>query len=256
MKKSNERSARGSSAEKITQILYSLEKYIIEGSIQSGTEMPSEKELAKQLGVSRFILREALRVAQFQGLIEISRGSRTKVAEVSIKPAIDVLNILLRRSANVLLDLTEARQGLECSIVELAALRADSSLIEQMQNTISEIEKNKSDLDLCIQKDIEFHDLIVKASKNVVFEIMMAPLTELLRHSRRETMRTFGTESSMEDHRAILEAIFERDPEKAKEKMHEHLQKTRKQLLTIGLSEKRDNHPYSGEEKSSEEDEE
>ncbi|RKX78362.1 MAG: hypothetical protein DRP87_06580 [Spirochaetes bacterium] len=224
--------------EKIEEILRSLQEYIIEGGIKSGTEMPTEKELAKRLGVSRFILREALRVAQFQGLIEISRGSRTKVAEVSVKPAVDVMSILLRRSANVLIDLSEARESMECSIVELAALRADSGIIHQMQKTIREFEAHQNDIEVCIEKDIDFHNLIVKASKNAVFEIIMSPIIELLRQSKGETLRTFGPETAMKEHRAILEAIMERNPDKAKSCMKEHIRTAKKQLIAISFPDK------------------
>ena len=61
---------------KTEKIIAALKAHVVQGNLKTGTEFPSEKELALQLGVSRFSLREALRVAEAQGLIEISRGRR------------------------------------------------------------------------------------------------------------------------------------------------------------------------------------
>src|SRR5210317_754398 len=91
-----------------------LHNFTVEGNIEPGTDLPPENEMAKQIGVSKFSMREALRVAQSQGLIEISQGRRTKVADVSIKPAAGLMNLIMRRSKHMLLELTEARQSLEC----------------------------------------------------------------------------------------------------------------------------------------------
>ena len=217
---------------KIAHALSSLQRYIIDGELRSGTELPSEKELAEQLGISRFILREALRVAQYQGLVDIGRGAKTRVSEFSIQPAVEIFEILLRRSPNILLDLTEARQALECNIVELAAVRADSSLINAMKDTIINIQNNLDNIDLCVEKDYEFHNLIVEASNNVVFKIMLNPLTELLKKSRKETFKKYGAEG-VKHHKNILEAIFERNPEKARAAMWEHLEQTKRNLLDI-----------------------
>ena len=96
----------------------------------------------------------------------------------------------------MLLDLVEARQSLECGIARLAALRAKPEHIEQMRKTISEMKNNKTNLNLCVDSDVAFHDTLIKASGNSVFEIMLKPLTELLKDSRRKTMQANGVDKS------------------------------------------------------------
>ena len=216
--------------DKIEQILTVLQDYIIHGNLKPGDQIPPERQLAAQLRVSRFSLREALRVAQAQGLIDISRGRRPRVAKSSPTAAAEVIALTLRRSGQALLDLTEARQALECQIVRLAAVRAEQSHTDAMQETINLMRQNKDDLNLCAEKDVEFHNILVQASGNKVFEIMLAPLAELLKESRRETLRQNGLVKALEAHKQILSAIIEKDSERAAEFMQSHLQMTEQDL--------------------------
>ena len=90
--------------------------------------------------------------------------------------------------------------------------------------------QNKNDLNLCVEKDVEFHNILVKASGNKVFEIMLAPLAELLKESRRETLRQNGLGRALETHEQILSAIIEKDAEKAAMFMRSHLEMAEEDL--------------------------
>ena len=219
--------------DKIEQIITVLQNYIIDGNLKPGDPIPPERQLASQLGVSRFSLREALRVAQTQGLIEISRGRRPRVAKLSAAAAANVIALTLRRSGKVLLDLIEARQALECQIARLAAARAQQSHVDAIRQSIEAMEQNKNNLSLCVEKDVEFHDILVEASGNKVFEIMLAPLSELLRKSRKETMRANGVERAIIGHKLLLSAIIEKDSDKAAEAMYRHLEMAQEDLKRI-----------------------
>ena len=219
--------------DKIEQIITVLQNYIIDGNLKPGDAIPPERQLASQLEVSRFSLREALRVAQTQGLIEISRGRRPRVAKLSATAAANVIALTLRRSGKILLDLIEARQALECQFARLSAARAQQSHIEAIQQTIESMEQNKNNLNLCVEKDVEFHNILVKASGNKVFEIMLAPLSELLRKSRKETMRTNGVQRAIIGHKLLLSAIIEKESDKAAEAMYRHLEMAEEDLKKI-----------------------
>jgi len=210
--------------DKVELAVEALHKFIVGGNMEPGAELPAENEMAKQIGVSKFSMREALRVAQSQGLIEISQGRRTKVADVSIKPAAGIMNLIMRRSKHMLLELTEARLSLECEIVRFAAIRATDKQIEAMAHTIEDLIDHRHDIEYCVNKDIEFHDIMVQATNNRVFGIMLESLAELSRESRLKTMRISGIDKPIAEHRAILEAIKARDPENAIICMQNHLQ--------------------------------
>jgi DNA-binding FadR family transcriptional regulator len=219
--------------DKIEQIITVLQNYIIDGILKPGDAIPPERQLASQLGVSRFSLREALRVAQTQGLIEIKQGRRPRVAQPSADAAVEVISLTLRRTEKALLDLVEARQNLECGIAKLAAFRARPEHIEQMRKTIFEMKNNKTNLNVCVDSDIAFHDTLIKASSNSVFEIMLKPLTELLKDSRRKTLLANGIDKAIWAHEEILEAIEQRDGEKAVSLMASHLEMAEEDLKKI-----------------------
>lgn len=218
---------------KIEQVLSALQNLIIDENLQPGTELPSERELSEQLQVSRFSVREALRVAQAQGLIEIRRGKKPTVSNPSAAAAAEVIGLALRRSKKPFTDLVIARQALECQIARYAARLITEEDIDTMQATIDAMSKNKENLDLCTEKDIEFHNLLLQASDNVVFEIMIAPVSELLRKSRSITLEYRGIDIAIEAHTKILAAVRSHDPEAAYEAMVEHLSVTEETIKEI-----------------------
>ena len=112
--------------DKIGQILSAIQNSIIEGQWPPGTKLPSEKDMAKELGVSRFSLREALCVAEAQGLIKIQQGKRPVVISPSASPIKTVMSLVMKRTQENLLDLTKARAGLECVIAQVAAEKLPS----------------------------------------------------------------------------------------------------------------------------------
>jgi len=214
------------------QIVKALQDCIIDGNLEHDTELPSERILASQLGVSRFSLREALRVAQAQGLIEITRGRRPRVARPTAHAAAAVIALTLRRTKRNLLDLVAARQGLETHIARLAASHARDEQIAELQEAIELIEANRENPELCVEQDIRFHDILVQATDNVVFEIMLAPLGALLRDSRKETLRQ-GVDRVITGHKAILAAVRDKEPEKAAQAMFEHLKMAEEDLKKL-----------------------
>ncbi|MCP4396806.1 MAG: FadR family transcriptional regulator [bacterium] len=223
-------------ADKVELAVQALHDFIVHGDLRPGTELPPESEMAKQLGVSKFSMREALRIAQAQGLVEIAQGRRTKVAEVSIKPVTGMMDIIFRRSGNALLELTEARKCLECAIIRFAALRIQPEQITALQNTISALRDNQHNLEYCIRQDIEFHHILLEAGRNRVFEIMLAPLTELLKRSRLHTLSTSGVQKAIDEHTELLHALMQRDPDTAEQAMSKHLQTAEENLKASGES--------------------
>ena len=210
-------------SDKVIRAVKALHDYVVEGNLRPGTELPSESVMAMQLGVSKFSMREALRVAQSQGLIEISQGRRTKVASVSVKPATEILNIILRRSEGALLDLTQVRKCLESYIARFAAEKAQSQDIEKMSRSIEAMKKDRDNLDICINHDLEFHRILARSTGNMVFEIMLAPLAELLYESRLQTLRFSGVQKAIDEHSRILDAIRKMNPDLAEKCMQDHM---------------------------------
>lgn len=212
--------------DKVDQAFKALQHLILGKNLEPGTELPPEAEMARQIGVSKFCMREALRVAKCHGLIDIGRGHRTRVADLSSVAVAEVLKVSLRRTGNnELLQLVAARQALEGQIARFAALNAESAHLDLMHQTIIAVEKDqgKKNPDLCVDKDIEFHAILVKASGNYVFEVMLSPLADLLRKSRYETIKIHGADPIINDHKLILSALLKKNPDEAEQAMQQHL---------------------------------
>lgn len=223
---------------KIEQIVDSIKKMIIEGELEAGTFLPSERELSIQLGVNRFSLREALQVAKSHGLITVGRGKRPQVAGSSPNAAAEIISTTIERSKTSLFDLIEARQCLECQIVRLASERVTTSDIQmleenvaQLEESVAQLEEHRGDVSDCIENDVQFHNILVKASRNIVFEIMLSPLAQALRESRKQTMmKADGRFGAINGHRLILNAIKAHDAEGAAMAMSEHLRMAKTNL--------------------------
>ena len=238
MKRAGPKLKRLPNGGKVAQIHAALQDYIIDGNLKPGDKIPPERQLAAQLGVSRFSLREALRVIEAQGLIQISRGCQPTVSKPSPSAAADVMAVALRRKGNTLLELIEARQFIECGVARCAALRAKPFHIKAMSKTIDDLKDNKNNLALCIQKDLEFHNILVKASGNIVFEIVLAALDDLSKELRAATLKV-GVREAVLAHRRILEAVIEKDADRAAQAMHEDLNMAEKDLKRVMCAGKR-----------------
>ncbi len=215
---------------KIEQIVNSLKKMIIDGGLKPGTSLPAERELSAQLGVSRFSLREAFQVAKSQGLITVSRGKRVQVANPSPDAVAEIMSVALERSTTSYLDLIEARECLECQIARFAAQRADVSDIHMLVENLADLKRNQDHLSSCVEIDLRFHHLLVKASRNVVFEVMLAPLAQLLRESREQTMKADGVTRAIQGHEKILSSVKAHDAEAAAAAMSKHLKMAKSDL--------------------------
>ncbi len=222
--------------DKIEQILNIIHEHIFEGKLQPGTELPSEKSLSEQLGVSRFSLREALRVAQAQGLIEINQGKKPVVAHPSAAPAAYMLKIALKRSSQSLFDLVTARAGLECKIVRIAAEKITDETLMQLEENIKLMEITGRDISYYVDKDTEFHDMILKSTESLVFEIMLSSVNELLRESRKATLRGGGIERACKAHLEIFNALKAHDPDLSEKQMQQHLKNAEEDLKASGNS--------------------
>jgi GntR family transcriptional regulator, transcriptional repressor for pyruvate dehydrogenase complex len=199
-----------------------LEQQILSGSLTSDQPMPPEGELSRQLGVSRTVVREAMRILGARGLVEVSQGKLTRVKPADPSHVVDSLATFLQRADHSLLHLIEVRRLLETSIAALAAERATPEQIEAMEEMNRKL-AGQGTLDQRIDADLSFHALLAEATRNPVFGLLLEPLANLMRLSRKATLGRTGAERAVAGHREILEAIRRRDPQTARQAMLDHL---------------------------------
>jgi GntR family transcriptional repressor for pyruvate dehydrogenase complex len=181
------------------------------------------------LGVSRTVLREAMKLLEAQGLVTISQGRRAEVRPAGPQAAIDSLDTLLQRTEGTLLHLVEVRKPLEGEIAALAAERIDHFLLTQADRAVSDLEHAKT-LDEQVAADLRFHRVLAEATGNPLFVVLLDTIAGLLKASRVHTIGTFGIRAALDGHRDILRALRRRDAKAAREAMLHHFRWNERQI--------------------------
>ena len=192
-------------------------------AIRDGILPPGERlmeiPLAEELGVSRTPIREAIRILEQEGLIVMIPRRGTYVADMSLKDVAEVF---------------ELRSILEELAAELAAERITNEEIEALEQHLVEIGNymNENNLDKVVQADILFHEILYKASRN-------DRLVEMINNLREQTLRfrtlsmsqTGRLAKTWDEHRQLVEAISDRDVERARQIARIHMEESEKTLL-------------------------
>ncbi len=200
-------------------VFETLRSAILEGGLKPG-ERVMEVQLAEKLGVSRTPVREAIRKLELEGLLVMLPRKGAYVADVSIK---DVLNVL------------EVRASLEGLAASLAAERITEEEIENLKKNAEEFEKmgKENDRDGMILKDTEFHSVLLNASRNDKLLNIVEGLSDQVQRYRVVYFTEYtDAKNIMLEHRAIIEAISERDGEKADRLAQEHIENIGNYLLS------------------------
>jgi DNA-binding FadR family transcriptional regulator len=209
------------------QIAEQLQKLITQGEFVPGSRLPAERDLAKQLGVSRPSVREALIAMEVEGWAEVRTGSGVYVLDQSS-----------RRKAQqpVLaewgpLELIRARRLVEGEIASLAAAQAKRKDLDAMRRAIDAMNSDAQRGILPLAGDRAFHSAIVEASCNAVlietvqgfWDSRSSPMYERL-VGYFETMKAW--QSAIDEHEAIYAAIHAHDSIGARDAMHAHMDKS------------------------------
>ncbi len=199
---------------------------ITSGRLAVGTRLPSETQLAGRFGVSRPIVREALRSLQTLGLTQTRTGSGTYVLNASPASELNYGSYSAR-------DLIEARPFIEVPAAGWAALRRSA---EQLANLLELCDKmdRQTDPQKWELLDSEFHCAIAEASGNTVFSKIVADAREaLIQQSELVNLMSGRREASNVEHRLIVEAIEAGSEADARAAMEAHLSKVKTAVTTI-----------------------
>ena len=212
------------------QIAEQLRVLIGRGEFPVGTRLPAERDLARQLGVSRPSVREALIAMEVEGWVEIRTGSGVYVIDRTARESRSNGTLLAPAEWGPL-ELIRARRVIEGEVASIAAVQAKRKNIDAMRKAISAMEGCAAQGMLPLDGDRAFHTAIVEACGNAV-------LTETVQtfwDSRRGPLFTrlggyFETtkswQSAIAEHEAIFEAIETRDGAAARNAMHAHMDRS------------------------------
>ncbi|MGP3777948.1 FadR/GntR family transcriptional regulator [Halanaerobium saccharolyticum] len=210
------------------QIIEQIRELIYEGELKKGDKLPSERQLKKDLGVSRASIREAFSALEMIGLIESRPGEGTFIRDSFDEDFFNPLSLILLLNDNVAEELLELRRVLEIDCVKLAAERATAAEIEEMGLYIDDLLSSSGYEEESIKADKMFHYTIARASGNKVLLFFMRSISEAMDFhikntrtklvSKEETMTQFA-----EQHQQIFKALKNHDPKKAGAEMRNHL---------------------------------
>lgn len=203
------------------QIIERIDALAESGMLTPGDKFPPERELMKQFGVSRQVLREAFSVMESQGWVATTPGGgRVFLGKASASP--DSLVQMIQGSA--LLEVLVAREAVECKIAELASQQASAEDIQGLKSRIENLDQDG----YTFEWNYDFHLAIAETAKNSVLYNLLQLLLQIRREvygqdylSRPQLKRLF------EDHLAIVLAIESRDAERARTAMQKHIADTR-----------------------------
>ena len=199
------------------QVFEKLESDIIHGVYARG-EVLTELKLVEQLGVSRTPIREALRRLEQERLIEDTpKGS--VVLGITLDDLLDIMNI---------------REQIECLAAYYACINMTPEGLKEMEEIVDlqDFYFSKWDTDRLRQADDRFHDIICQMSQRNVIRDTLVPLHRKTRRYRKTAIQNKDRAVlSLQEHRAIFNAMKEGDPEKAKEVMKAHIAKAKKHML-------------------------
>lgn len=212
------------------QLLTILVERIVGGDFAPGDLLPREVDLVEAYGVSRGVVREALRGLEERGLIVVRHGHGGIVREASDWDVLaeDVLPVLLigPRSAAVLREVIEARQILEIEAAALAAARATPADIARLRAAISVMaglatgQVPTAGTDPYLEADLAFHEAVILATGNRAIRRILKPIRQSLLDARRPLARPeYRLERAVPEHAAVLQGIEAHDPDLARSAM-------------------------------------
>jgi DNA-binding FadR family transcriptional regulator len=206
------------------QIADSMEEMIFNGGVDD-MRLPTEFDLSEKYGVSRSVIREALKILNERGLVSMRVGDGSYVNIPKSGAISRVLGRVMRFNHISDDKITEVRMLLETTAAGEAALNATDEDIAVLEDLNRKMELNKDDLDMRVNKDCEFHTAIARMSKNELIALMVESIADLLKGYIKERIRLsqFGNEDGIRYHTRIIKAIKSHDVKKSRTLMKGHI---------------------------------
>jgi GntR family transcriptional repressor for pyruvate dehydrogenase complex len=197
---------------------------ILSTRLAVGDRLPSERELGEQFGVSRTVVREAVRALVAKGVIEVRSGSGLRVAAVDASAVTESVRLYVRGGRIDFEKVHEVRRLLEVHIAGVAAERATDEDVAALQEVHERMVRNVEDVDAASLDDLEFHRRIALATHNELYLVLMDSIGRALVDIRRANLASGSAPATLQQHTQLLGCIVAHDAEGAREAMATHLE--------------------------------
>jgi DNA-binding FadR family transcriptional regulator len=211
------------------QIVAQVEQRIRDGRLARGAKLPTERELAETFGVSRSVVREAVKVLDAMGLVTSRQGSGLYVRNDPIPTVTRAFTLSVSPDAESVEHLFEFRQGLEMDAARLAAERRTDDHIAELEATVRMIADAVAPPDWTVfaEADVRFHRVIADASDNPYLRVAIATAREMQQDIVSLFAERLGSmQNALNHHQRVADAIQRRDAAAAAAAMGEHISYT------------------------------
>ncbi len=209
------------------EIVEQLKELIRTGNLKPGDKLPSEREMAESMKVSRSSVREALTALEALGILDVHPGEGTFIKQTSKSEIFESLALVLAMERNPSAQLMEVRRILETESAALASLRATEVNLSKIKANLNQM-KNAHSIQEAVEYDLKFHFAIAEATQNTILLRIMNTIADLMHNTFFQDRVELFTDSQkgpriLKEHEEIYMAICERNSKKAKLKMLNHI---------------------------------
>jgi len=211
-------------SERVSEVLKTL---IQEEGFKPGDKFYSEHQLIERLRVSRSSIREAIRILEATGWVTVQHGKGIFIARQPLH-GLEAFKEWLKNNRQDILEHFEVRLLIDPKAAFYAALRGTEQDFSLLKSLCEEYRDKASTatVEQMIKLDEQFHATIAKATKNRTLSVLMKTMTTVLFEGWISSLHIPGRiQSTIEEHRKVVEAILHRDPQGAEQAMREHLMK-------------------------------
>ncbi len=217
-----------------------ITQHIRDNELGPGSQLPSELKLAKQLTVSRSVVREAYRSLSAMHLVKLSAGKRATVAELDYEPMSLMMEHGVLTDQISIQQIYDVRKTIEVRSATLASLRRNEKEALEIHSHAQGMLNNMANPEIVMEHDMALHMTIARASRNPIIEILVGAVQGISEQSWPTGWRSRTDDKQrlemVEMHMRIADAIVAGDPHEASIRMAYHFDESMKILLDAGLS--------------------
>jgi GntR family transcriptional regulator, transcriptional repressor for pyruvate dehydrogenase complex len=205
------------------QVAQQILAWVRDNGLEVGDRLPPERDLAVRLGVSRATVSQALVAMEVVGVIHVRHGDGAVLVDSSGSSKVVEA---LRRHAQQLPDIIEAREALESKLAALAAERRTEEDLARIDAALADMKRDIEDGGRGVEGDEAFHAAVTTAGHSALLQQLMNEISDLIKETRIESLSQPGRpQESLGGHRAIAAAIRDQNPDAAAAAMRAHVDK-------------------------------
>jgi GntR family transcriptional repressor for pyruvate dehydrogenase complex len=214
------------------QVAQQILEWVREHDLRAGDRLPPERELASRLGVSRATVSQALVAMEVVGVVAVRHGDGAVLVDSSGTSRVVEA---LRSHARRLPDVIEAREALETKLAGLAAVRRTAEDLARIEDALRVMTDDVSSGGRGVEGDELFHAAVTRAGHSALLQRLMLEISDLVKETRIESLsQPQRPQQSLDGHRAIADAIRDKDPARATAAMRDHIDKVSDVALLRG----------------------